>query len=307
MTQLSVRAAPSWLKIATQIGLLGGLVAISIALQGMIQAFSVRDVISNLITMSQAAILLTFFAMGYLAVTRIPTSQPTHILGAGAIAGFISSALLVFLIWLGNLVNLGNVFVNATPQLYELLTFKLGLLTGSLFLLAAGLVLGALAAAISMLTARVRRAIITALISVVALGVLQDLIRVTFTDWEFLTPVLRFFYESNGLSLVGAIILFVLVMTIPYLWNTQGARIQSQINRLSPPTRRALRWSSMGLGVVILFLLPSLLGLYLSEVLDNVGLYLLMFSRTSFRSRAFGIITMLAPLAMAKFIPATIP
>jgi branched-chain amino acid transport system permease protein len=37
-----------------------------------------------------------------------------------------------------------------------------------------------------------------------------------------------------------------------------------------------LRFGSMGLGIVILLALPWMLGLFLSEVLDNVGLFLLM-------------------------------
>src|SRR6185369_13627702 len=38
-----------------------------------------------------------------------------------------------------------------------------------------------------------------------------------------------------------------------------------------------------------------------------VVLYLLIFSSTSFKSRALGIMTMLAPIAIATLIPATMP
>lgn len=275
-TSFQTANAPNWFQVATQIGLTGGIIAISIALQGMIQAFSSRDVISNLISMSQTLVLLTFFVMGYVAVTRLQSPKLTHALGAGAIAGFISSALLVILIWLGSVINLGSVFVNATPQLYELLTFKLGLVAGSLFLLAVGLVLGAIAAALLLLPAFVRRAIIAALAWVIVLGVLQDLIRVTFTDWALLVPILQFFYAANGLSLIGAIVLIVLVVTLSLTSSTQSTRVQARYNHLPSNTRRMLRLSLLILGIVILFMLPALLGLYLSEVLDNVGLYLLM-------------------------------
>jgi branched-chain amino acid transport system permease protein len=273
---LQSQAGTRWINSALQIGLIGGLIAISIALQGMIQAFSSRDVVYQIITMSQAAILLTFFAMSYVAAMRQPSRTALSSIGAGAVAGFLSSVSLVLLIVLGNLVNLGNVFVNATPQLYELLTFKLGLALGCGVLLIAGVVLGALAGALLLLPDLARRATITTLIWIVALGVLQDLIRVTFADWGFLEPVLRFFYASNGLSLIGALVLIVLIPVLAILWDKQGPQIQTRINRLPPNSRRMVRWSSAGLGIAVLFLLPSLLGLYLSEVLDNVGLYLLM-------------------------------
>lgn len=273
--QSSATTSP-WLKSAAQIGLLGGLITISIALQGMVQAFSSRDVINELITMSQAAILLTCFAMGYVAATRVTPRTRTTSIGAGAVGGFLSSGLLVAMIALGSVVNLGNVFVNVTPQLYDLLTFKLGTLVGSGALLMAGTALGALAGAISFAQPFARRAILTTLIWVVALGVLQDLIRVTFTDWVILEPVLRFFYAANGLSLIGAMVLIVLIPSVMFAWNTRGHQLRARFDRLPPRTQRTLRWGSTGLGVIILFLLPSLLGLYLSEVLDNVGLYLLM-------------------------------
>lgn len=268
--------AVSWLRTAAQIGLLGGILTVSIALQGMIQAFSSRDVINDVITMSQAAILLTCFAMGYVAATRVAQRTLPTSLGAGAVAGFLAGAWLVAMIMLGNAVELGSVFVNATPQLYDLLTFKQGLGIGSGILLISATGLGALAGALSFARPLVRRIFLTTLIGVVALGVLQDLIRVTFAEWPFLEPALRFFYASNGLSLVGAIVLIVLIPAVMFVWDARGQQLRARLNRLPPRTQRALRGASIGVGLTLLFLLPALLGLYLSEVLDNVGLYLLM-------------------------------
>lgn len=280
MTQQSVShptdSALVWLKIAAQLGLLGGVLTVSIALQGMIQAFSTRDIVSNLITMSQALILLSFFAMGFLAAMRVPTRAPVPILGASAIAGFLSSAFLVLLIALGNAVPLGNMFINATPLLYDLLTFKLGWFTGSIVLLAAGLGLGVLAGVVFLLPPLPRRAIILTIVWVIALGVLQDLIRVTFADWFFLQPVLQFFYTSTGLSPLGTIVLIVLLLASNLLWNRYRAPARARIERLPAQTRKTMRWGAIALGIAVMLSLPSLLGLYLSEVLDNVGLYLLM-------------------------------
>lgn len=280
MTQQSVShptdSALAWLKIAVQLGLLGGVLTVSIALQGMIQAFSTRDIVSNLITMSQALILLSFFAMGFVAAMRVPMPAPVPLLGASAIAGFLSSAFLVLLIALGNVVPLGNMFINATPQLYDLLTFNLGWLTGSIVLLVAGLGLGVCAGGVFLLPPQLRRAIILTIVWVIALGVLQDLIRVTFADWSFLQPVLQFFYTATGLSLLGTIVLIVLLLTSNLLWNRYRAPMRARIERLPAQSRKTIRWGAILLGIVVMLTLPSLLGLYLSEVLDNVGLYLLM-------------------------------
>jgi branched-chain amino acid transport system permease protein len=280
MTHSSVshptETSSAWLKVAVQVGLLGGVIVVSIALQGMIQAFSVRDIVSQLLTMSQMLVLLTFFAMGLVAAMRVPTRAPAPILIASLIAGFLTSALLVALIALGQVLPLGNMFINATAQLYNLLTFNAGLVTGSIILLVAGLGLGLLAGVVFLAPPLLRRAILITLIWVIALGVLQDLIRVTFTDWVFLQPVLQFFYTSTGLSPIGTVVLIVLLMASNLLWNRYRAPARARLEQLPPQTRKTLRWGALGLGIVIMLALPSLLGLYLSEVLDNVGLYLLM-------------------------------
>jgi branched-chain amino acid transport system permease protein len=167
-------------------------------------------------------------------------------------------------------------FINGTAELYGLLTFKRGLAAGSLYLIGLGLAMGVAAAVIYLLPSKVRRPVVTAIVGVVAFGLLQDLIRVTLSVWEVLTPVLQFLYKANGLSIAGAVTLFVLIAAISYIRATRGNQIQSRLNGLPPASRKTLRWASIVVGTVIVLLLPVFLGLYLSDVLDFVGLYLLM-------------------------------
>lgn len=259
-----------------KIGLIGGIVAVSIALEGMIQAFSTRDIVSGVISMGHMLLLITLFASSYIAISRSGASQPARVLFAGALSGVVSSSLVAVLLWTGNFLPLGGMFVNATSQLYALLTFKQGVMTGSLFMLILGLVMGASSALVYLLPGRVRQSALGALALVVALGVLQELVTVTSSTFDALTPVIKFLYATNGLSTAGAITIFVAIAGISYLWSQRGTQIQSGINRLPPTSQRALRWTSILVGIAILLLLPKILGLYLSEVLDNVGLYMLM-------------------------------
>jgi hypothetical protein len=53
-----------------KIGLIGGIIAVLIALEGMLQAFSTRDIIGGVVSMSQILLLITFFASAYIAVSR---------------------------------------------------------------------------------------------------------------------------------------------------------------------------------------------------------------------------------------------
>ncbi|MDP3046607.1 MAG: leucine/isoleucine/valine transporter permease subunit, partial [Chloroflexota bacterium] len=269
-------ASSAILVSALKIGLVSGLVAVFIALEGMIQAFSVRDVVSGVVSMSQTLLLITFFASGYVAVSRGSSQHLFRMLSLGALAGLIASGLLVALIWLGGILPLGSVFVNCTAQLYDLLTFKQGLAGGSITLLILGLSAGAVAAIIHGLPSRAGRSLMTALVSIVALGVLQDLVRVTLSDWEVLTPVVKFFYATNGLSVEGVLVLLVSIGLASYVWSAKSGQFQIGVKDLSPRARQGLRWGGLALAIIVLLLLPRLLGLYLSEVLDQVGLYLLM-------------------------------
>lgn len=284
MRILSIASAPgvssgtpslTAVRQAAKLGLIGGLVLVVIVLQGMVQAFSQRYVIAGVVSMSEALLYISILACAYLAVSRIGYRS---ILGVamGALSGLISGVVLVAFLWLGSVVRLGEVFINATAEAYNLLTFGQGLVSGSLYWLALGLVIGVVAAFICLLPSRGRRATINAFAGVVALGLLQDLVRVTFSEWDLLAPVLGFLYLSNGLSIAGAVSLLVVVGGLSLLRGGQGSRTRGWFARLPGTGRAGLRWIAIGIGVAFLLLLPNLLGLYISEVLDNVGLYLLM-------------------------------
>ncbi len=248
---------PNWLRVALQFGLIGGLIEVSIALLGMPQAFSVRDILSGVISMSQALLLGTLLVVAYTAVSRSGSRQVPLALLTGAGAGLVASAWLVALIAVGNVIVLGEVFINATPQLYQLLIFGTkDLTTGSLYLLAGGLVLGVVAGVLYLLPSLLRGSVVAALSTVVILGVLQELIRVTLSTWEALSPIVKFLYESNGLSIAGAVSIFVVVAIGSYFWKLRGAQIRGGVQALPAPTRQSLRWGSMGVGVVLLLLLP---------------------------------------------------
>lgn len=261
---------------SVQFGLIGGLVAVAIALQGMVQVFNARNIISNVLTMSQMLLLATFFVTGYMAVSRRHTLTTVLKLAIGGLAGLIASFLLTLLVWLNNFIPLGAMFINATAELNNLLSWKQGLVVGSGILLAVGLVMGALAALIQTLPPFWRRVIINVSLIIIALGVLQDLIFVTFSDWPLVGLLLRLIYQANGLSLLGAVIVAVVISVALLLAEKRGAQVQARLDRLPPASKQILRFGLLGLGIVVLLALPWMLGLFLSEVLDNVGLFLLM-------------------------------
>jgi branched-chain amino acid transport system permease protein len=266
----------SILEQGIKIGLIGGVSAVLLTLIGMVESFSQRDIISNVISMGHTLLLLVAVFMGYLAAKRTTRTEPLWILVNSFISGLIVAGLVVLLVIVGSLINLRKVFVNAMPLLYELLTFKQGIQIGVFLLLGAGALSGILAGLFFLSPKLVRRVLIIPLTGVVGAGVLQDLLRPTFALWGPLAIINEWLFTANGLTIYGALALFILIAAIIYFWTRKGSAVRTGLQRLPPAGQRALRITSFLLLFVILFALPQILGLFLSEVLTIVGLYVLL-------------------------------
>src|SRR4030042_5552995 len=86
-----------------KIGLIGGVSAVLLALIGMVEAFSQRDIISNGISMGHTLLLLVAVFMGYLAAKRTTLTEPLWLLVNSLISGLMVGGLLALLVILGSL------------------------------------------------------------------------------------------------------------------------------------------------------------------------------------------------------------
>jgi len=258
-----------------KIGLIGGIVEVLVALIGMVEAFSHRDIISDFISMGHTLLLLVAILVTYQSAKRT-APQPFSILLNSFISGIVVSGFLALLVIMGSLVRLRTVFINASPGLYELLTFKQGVQVGVLLLLLAGALSGVFTGLLYLSPDLGRRILTASLGSVIGAGVLQDLLRPIFAAWGPLAKINEFLYATNGLTMKGAGTLFLLIGAILFFWAREGRAIQTRIQSLPPSGRRTLKIITSLLLILILLTLPRILGLYLSEVLTTVGLYVLL-------------------------------
>jgi branched-chain amino acid transport system permease protein len=264
------------MRQAIKIGLIGGVVEVLACLIGMVEAFSQRDIISNVVSMGHTLLLVIILAIAYLAARRTARPGAFRKISNGLISGVMVGGLTAVLVLLGSSVNLRKVFINASPVLYELLTFKQGLQTGVFSLMVAGALVGCLGALFYLLPKMVQRVLIASSGSVTAAGVLQDLLRPTFAIWGPVGKVNDWLFTANGLTLGGAISLFILVGLVTSFWTQKGQSIRTGMRHLPPPGQQALKIGGFLVLAVILIALPQVLGLFLSEVLTIVGLYILL-------------------------------
>jgi branched-chain amino acid transport system permease protein len=257
-------------------GLIAGVVGVLLAMIGMVQTFSQRYIISEVISMGHTLLLLTGVFMGYVAAKRtIPRGSGRALLNS-TISGAMVGLFLALLVLLGESVNLRSVFINASPGLFDLLTFGQGLAVGSLLLLLSGALSGLFAGMLFFSPSLVRKVLITSLGSVIVVGVLQDLIRPILSAWEPLTGLSDWLFAANGVTIVGSVALCLLIAFCISFWSLRAESIRSGFKRLPSRPQQVLRYTGILLLVLILLSLPQLLGLFLSEVLTIVGLYVLL-------------------------------
>jgi branched-chain amino acid transport system permease protein len=166
-------------------------------------------------------------------------------------------------------------FLNASPRLYGLLTFDLGLAAGVPALLVASAALGALAAILYLVPPRPRQALINALIVVITVGLIRDLMVNIARNWGPIGPLVTWMFAQGGLDIPGAVFLFLLVGGISYWRYTDPAqRAALRLKRAQEPPWR--RWATLAVIALLMIFLPRILGLFLSDVLDTVGIFILM-------------------------------
>jgi len=265
----------SW-RYAVNIGLIGALTVVMLALIGMVAAFNKRDIIYKVVTMGDTLLLLTAVFLSFLAAKKAGRDQTLTAIGTAILTGVITAAGIALLVAVGQLINLRMMFINASPVLYQILTFYFGPKLGIPLVLLGGVLSGLFAGVLYLAPPMLRKTLITAFSSVIIAGVLQDMLRPVISLWGPLAKINLFLFAANGLAFKGAVGLFVLVALLVYVWGRKGSAVKSKVVGLPAGQQRTLKIATMLAIAFVLLVLPKILGLFLSEVLTIVGLYVLL-------------------------------
>lgn len=266
--------------IAIRIGLLGGVVGIFLSVIGMIEIFSKRDVIEKIITLGDFMLLATAMTTGYI-VARIISNQPkqskfVNNLISGTLAGLTTGILIAAFVWLGSQINLRAVFLNASPALFDLLTFKRG--AGGVWLLPQfGAIAGLMGALLFSLPEKFRQPITRAIIFLFGMALFSGLFRVVMINQSGnIEKIAKYLFGQTGLTLQGTIIFFVVVIAISMLWSARSQSIQDGYARLPKKGQAAIRVVLLALLAYIALELPQVSGPFIAQVIVVVCLYAMM-------------------------------
>lgn len=266
------------LRYALRMGLSAGAIVVYAAAIGMVEAFNERSIIVTMLTLGQLMVYGPALVFGYIVSSRGDHGQAGAVARVlyGALAGLISSMPVILLILLGTAFpGIRAMFVSISPPLIRILTLGMGATTGSLVMAALLTGLAAIGAILNLLPARPRAAVLSGLTTVIAVGMLGQLFNQILSDL-FNTKMARAVFSGGALLPLAAAILFVISAVITYFWATSRVWLAGRYNRLEHSGRNVVRGTGYTVLGFVLLMLPWVLGTYLSEVMNNVGLYILM-------------------------------
>lgn len=284
-TEVELQPSPPLdMSRAPRFGLANAAVMILVAATGIVGTFQDRMVIDPILPLGILFLYLVAFAFGWLAakppVALEGFAEPVpgaRNLVAGAIAGAIGGVGIATLLVLITNFDLRGVFIELSPQLADTLAFGLPMPAAIPTILAVSTAVGIAGGSVHLLAPRWRRAVLPGLMWVLIFALFTDIVGQFFAGvgLDFLTDII---YTSRGgpLTVLGAVIVFAVFTTVYWYLGKRKATLRQRFDRL--PAEGRTRWT-IGLAtviVVVLSLAPRIMGPFVSQVLDNAGIYLLM-------------------------------
>jgi branched-chain amino acid transport system permease protein len=270
--EAGAKVAPSLIawRHVIRIGLIGGAVALYLCLVGIVPVFHTRQLIAGVITLGQIALFGSMAIPGAWAARKATTLREALL--TGAVAGLITGLFLTLLVIVGSVVDLRAVFLNASPELYSMLTMGMGV-AGAWIPAVEGLALGALAAAIGQLPDRIRSPLVRGLLAVLIVGLFAGLLRAPLLA-AGLGSFARLIFTADGLTVLGAVLVFAVVVVGRIIRQRIG--VAERVAALGEERRAQLRIPAIAALVGIVLVLPLLLGPFFAQVIALVALYILM-------------------------------
>jgi branched-chain amino acid transport system permease protein len=258
-------------------GVIGGVAVAFMGAIGMIASFDSRMMISPILSLGYIALFLPVAVFGYLAargevnILEEPNRDVTEGAGKGGMAGLISGLVAVAFLVVTNPYNLNEFFPNINNAMYQVMTFDLGLGIGSVVLIAVSAGVGALGGALYGVGDEMRNGIFRAMGWILGMALFELVV----SDVIDVREIVRLIYApGGGLQVWSALIIGGVAWWLSVRYKGKSAQF-SEMARTSEAGSR-LRYSLIGVGILLLVLLPMLVGGIVNELLVNVALFVLM-------------------------------
>jgi branched-chain amino acid transport system permease protein len=263
------------LRRAAVAGLVVGLIMWYLSGVGLIGAFADREVVTEYLSLGQLMLLAPLLLGGY-AVARQAGSVVQR-LTTGAAAGAVGGGVfaLGILVVLALSPGIRGVFIRINEILLNFVLFDLEPAPGALLLVALGAGLGLVGASLPVVPPMVRRGLLTGVGGVILMSMLEPFVRPRLTDFD-LHGVVVFLYQARGLRPLAALVVFAVSALLGLGWRPARAEVRRRFADADPGAQRMWRWMAALLLISFIVTLPQLTGVFITQVLVLVGLYVLL-------------------------------
>ena len=262
-------------------GLTGGIVMVFTCAVGLFEVFEDRLLIHPVLSLGHVLLLWFLPVAGY-QVTAAPVLEGMEAprkgypnVVAGAACGLIGGVVMAVFTICIDYFDLRDVFVRLSARLVDLLTHGWGVPGGLLIIVSVPAVLGSVGGLMHLLSPTARRRVILAVEWTLVVALLEQVLSQILRQVR-LEAVADRVFTLKALEWWAALMVAVLVGAVAERTRGSMGRMRRNLFAVDPKQRtRNSVWLAV-LVLVFLILIPQLLGSLLSEVLANVGLFLLM-------------------------------
>ncbi|MEL6268320.1 MAG: hypothetical protein AAFU54_05845 [Chloroflexota bacterium] len=277
--------------VLLRFGLIAGIVVVYTSAVGMVETFNEREVIRDWVTLGQMLLFVPAIIAGFFGSRRLRESGNSSVqtLLSSVLIGAISAVpVLILLLIAVSITDVRDMFVNVNRDLVEILTFNNdSRFVGALLFVGFTTIAGLFGGVLDVLPQKIRKSLLTGLGITLGVGVMAELVSLILEqllDRDAYSEAFRdsaevfteFFFRRDILKVGGAATLLIVSFALTMLWSYNANTIRTRYAALPKTQKTTFRSSGFTLLGILLLILPWVLGTFLSEVMNNIGLYVLM-------------------------------
>lgn len=269
-------------KAVQKFALYGGLVSFYLVIIGIVETFAPRNLVGTFFSLGHVFLLLGALGVGVFIAQELKEKEIKAIYLAGFITGAMASlSLIIFNIIVqifvintsdNGVFYLRNMFINFSPSAQDFLTFGQGMIVGNILLALLFGVAGVLGVSFVMLPDKIRRGWVNAWIWVLSIGLFSE--NVAQIVQQFAPSLNRVLFTNKSLNPVAAIVFFGITFYAGY-YGVQKAT-NKRWEAMPAAKQKKARLVIIVIGVIFMVALPWMVGLFLSQALFMIGLFVMM-------------------------------
>jgi branched-chain amino acid transport system permease protein len=271
-------------QIILRSGLLGAAITTYLVLIGIVSAFSQRYLIGSYLSLGEVLLVFGMVTAGVLAARELKGKNIIVSLGGSLISGLVTSLPLILIVIVtlflvvrpviqGAAFTLRDMFINLSPELVEILTFGQGLFPGIPLLMLLSALMAALGAAFVLPSRRWSMGLMSGIAWTLVIGIFSDNVSLI-VQQVFGRSMVRVLFVNEALTPQAAAIIFVIAFAAGFF--SVHTSVHNRWQAIPPSRQSRAQVILLLVAVGFLLVLPWAVGLFLSQALFMVGLYVMM-------------------------------